>query len=193
MSSDERRQQIVEESARVFDAYGYEVATMQDIADKIGIAKPTLYHYFRSKDEILLAIHEDFIELLLERLADAQEQADGPEQIIEGVMRDVLSLMDTHHGHVRVFFEHHRELPAESRVGMKDRRDQYEAAIEDQFRLAMEAGTMRTLNPRLATLGLFGMCNWAYQWYRAGGSLSAEEIASTFWDYLYNGLKTSPR
>jgi AcrR family transcriptional regulator len=190
MTSDERHQQIVDASARLFQISGYEAVTMQDIADKIGIAKPTLYHYFRSKDEILLAIHEDFIEILLERLAERVEDTHGPEQIIEGVMHDVLSLMDTHLGHVRVFFEHHRELPEESRSEMRRRRDEYELAVEEQFRLAMDAGTMRVASPRLATLAVFGMCNWAYQWYRSGGALSSDDIASNFWDFLYNGLKS---
>jgi hypothetical protein len=41
---------------------------------------------------------------------------------------------------------------------------------------------------RLATLAVFGMCNWAYQWYRPGGALSPDALADFFFDLLFNGL-----
>src|SRR6516165_1267228 len=63
----DRKHEIVTAAASVFDRDGYGSTSMDDIARTVGIAKPTLYHYFSSKDEILTSIHEEFIDLLLDR------------------------------------------------------------------------------------------------------------------------------
>jgi len=54
--ADNRRRQIIELAADLFDRNGYARVTMEQIALAAGIAKPTLYHYFRAKDEILRGI-----------------------------------------------------------------------------------------------------------------------------------------
>ena len=41
----------------------------------------------------------------------------------------------------------------------------------------------------LTTLAVFGMCNWAYQWYRSNGRLSSRVVAEFFFDLLVNGLR----
>ena len=45
------------------------------------------------------------------------------------------------------------------------------------------------VDPRLTTLAVLGMCNWAYQWYRPDGPLESGEIAAFFFDLLLNGLR----
>src|SRR5262245_37862088 len=99
-SAQEKRALIVESASRLFDEVGYYPTTMDDIAQAVGLAKPTLYHYFKSKDAILLAIHEDFISLLLGRQAEREstDPRDVSSHLYE-VMLDILELMRTHRGH----------------------------------------------------------------------------------------------
>lgn len=188
MTPDERRRLVVATAAELFDDAGYTHVTMGDIAKSVGIAKPTLYHYFTSKDEILLAVHEEFIDLLISRHGARQRRGAPPEVLLLEVMADVLELMQTHRGHVRVFFEHHRELPEAARAALRDRRDQYERSVQELFVVAQQAGVFTELDPRLATLATFGMCNWAYQWYRAGGRYTPREVAEQFWRILLGGV-----
>lgn len=188
MSPAERRQQIVTLAAELFDEGGYTSTTMDDIARGVGVAKPTLYHYFPSKDEILHAIHEEFIDLLIHRHEQRAATGLGPEQLLLEVMADILELMETHRGHVRVFFEHHRELPASEREAIKVKRDKYEQFVEDVITEGIREGAFRETDPHLATLAAFGMCNWAYQWYRAGAPLRSREVAYQFWNYLVYGI-----
>jgi TetR/AcrR family transcriptional regulator, cholesterol catabolism regulator len=190
MSPAERRQQIVTLAAGLFDESGYSSTTMDDIAHKVGVAKPTLYHYFPSKDDILHAIHEEFIDLLISRHQSRTGAGLRPEQLLLEVMADILELMETHRGHVRVFFEHHRELPAEARGPIRVKRGQYEKIVEDLIDEGIAIGVFRETDRHLATLATFGMCNWAYQWYRPGGELRSREVAYQFWNYLIYGLGT---
>jgi AcrR family transcriptional regulator len=180
MSPAERRQQIISLAAGLFDQSGYSSTTMDDIAREVGVAKPTLYHYFPSKDDILHAIHEEFIDLLIGRHEARAGTGLRPEQLLLEAMADILELMETHRGHVRVFFEHHRELPAEARGPIRIKRDRYEKIVEDLIGEGMEMGVLRQTDPHLATLATFGMCNWAYQWYRPKGPQTIGQISEYF-------------
>lgn len=189
MSAGERRQQIVTAAAQLFDQAGYADTTMNDIAQTVGVAKPTLYYYFQSKDEILHLIHDEFIDLLILRHEQRLGAGLRPEQLLLEVMADVLELMETHRGHVRVFFEHYRELAADAQEPIRRKRDHYESMVRDLFRQGIRIGVFRDTDPRLATLAMFGMCNWAYQWYHPGGELSSREIAYQFWSHLMDGVR----
>jgi TetR/AcrR family transcriptional regulator, cholesterol catabolism regulator len=187
MSADERRQQIVDTAAKLFDSDGFERTSMDKIASEVGIAKPTLYHYFTSKNEILFDIHGVFIDLLLARQAARVDTGVSAAEQLREVMADILELMETHRGHVRVFFENHRELPADKRETIRFKRDQYQQAVETILATGVQAGEFRALDVRLTSLHVFGACNWAYQWYR-GGKLSTREIADQYWDHLIHGI-----
>jgi AcrR family transcriptional regulator len=188
MSPEERRGQVVSAAAELFDSSGYTHVTMGDIARIVGIAKPTLYHYFDSKDDILLAIHEEFIELLISRHIARQVDELPPEILLLEAMVDILELMETHRGHVRVFFEHHRDLPTEARDAIRAKRDHYEQVVEALFDDAAALGSFVLGDSRLSALAMFGMCNWAYQWYRPGGALTPRQVAENFWRLLVCGV-----
>jgi AcrR family transcriptional regulator len=184
----DRKHEIVTAAASVFDRDGYGSTSMDDIARTVGIAKPTLYHYFSSKDEILTSIHEEFIDLLLDRHDRRVSSAVPVQEMLLESMVDILELMETHRGHVRVFFENHRELPAQSRDSIRRKRDRYENAVADAIAANVAAGSFRAVDAHLAALAVFGMCNWAYQWYRPSGPYRPREIAVQFWDMLLRGL-----
>ena len=185
---DDRRREIARTAAELFDSAGYPRTTMEDIAKAVGVGKSTLYHYFSSKDEILFWIHEEFIDHLIGRHEKRLEAQLTPGVLLLEVMADILELMQTHRGHVRVFFEHHRELPSERRDSILVKRRHYEAMVEDIFVNGMKSGEFRDTDPKLISLAMFGMCNWAYQWYRAQGSLRTRDIAYLFWGYLVHGV-----
>lgn len=186
----DKRQEIVATAAALFETEGYATTSMASIARAMGLAKPTLYHYFSSKDDILFAIHDEFIDLLIQRRDQRASTELGPEDELREVFGDVFELMDSHRGHVRVFFEHYRELPEEQQLVIRAKRDDYESWVERTVQDGNDQGSFRQVDPRLVTLALFGMSNWAYQWYRSGGPLTARQIAVHFWDYLIRGIGT---
>jgi AcrR family transcriptional regulator len=191
-SPQRKREEVVREAAALFDQRGYHATSMEEIADAVGLRKPTLYHYFRSKDEILHGIHEQFIDLLIARQERRAQTTMPPPQLLLEVMGDILELMETHRGHVRVFFEHRRELPEDEQAAIAAKRNAYERAVSETIERGVEQGDFRPVDVRLATLALFGVCNWAYQWYSAEGPLRSREVAYVFWDLLLNGLSSAP-
>jgi AcrR family transcriptional regulator len=74
--SEERRNQILDAAALVFARSGFSKARMDDIAAEAGLSKGTLYWYFNSKDEIILAMMDRLFERELADL-EALQHADG--------------------------------------------------------------------------------------------------------------------
>lgn len=184
-----KRRQLVARAAALFNEVGYHAASVEDLASACGIRKATLYHYFRSKDEILYWIHDEFIDLLINRQqARASLNLSSSQALLE-VMADILDLMRTHRGYVRVFFEHHRELAEQESAAIKEKRDAYEKSVRSIIEAGIARGEFREVDPRMATLALAGMCNWAYQWYDPEGPLSSREVAHIFWRILIGGIE----
>ena len=165
---------------------------MERIAQEVGLKKPSLYHYVAGKDEILYFIHEEFIDLLLRRQYSRQRRHISPEIALSTALQDVIELMETHRGHVRVFFEHHRELPPERLLAIEAKRSQYFHEIEKLLRNGMETGAFARMDVRLTTLGFFGICNWAYKWYSSDGPLRFQEVAYHLWQFAWRGLEPRP-
>lgn len=190
-AADARRAEVITLAAGLFDRDGYASVSMEQIAAAAGIAKPTLYHYFRAKDEILRGIHETFIDLLLGRQDERERLGLAPADLLLGAMTDIFGLMETHRGHVRVFFEHHRELPDGARTGIRVKRDRYEQLIRGAVTDGIRTGVFRDVDPDTATLAIFGVCNWAYQWWRPGGRADPAHTAQKMWDLIIRGLASS--
>jgi AcrR family transcriptional regulator len=187
-SADARRRQVVTSAASLFDQAGYHTTNMTEVARAVGLEKPTLYHYFSGKDEILFWIHEEFIDLLIAKAEARQAEQLTATEELRGMMRDVVALMETHRGHVRVFFEHQRELNGGARETIRGKRDYYEHMVESVIDRGMREGDFRQIDHHLVTLAIFGVCNWAYQWYRSGGEHTTDELADFFHDLVLNGL-----
>lgn len=187
-AAETRRRQAVTRAAELFDRDGYHAINVEQLARAIGLSKAALYHYFSSKEEILFWIHEEFIDLLLQKAELAPADL-SPAERLERVMGDILDLMRTHRGHVRVFFEHYRELSRENQDVIRTKRDRYREIVEGLVQEGIDAGDFRPVDPRLVTLAIFGMCNWAYQWYRIDGLLAPREIGAFFAGLLFDGFR----
>jgi AcrR family transcriptional regulator len=73
----ERKSEIVKAARRLFQAKGYDKATIQDVMNHLGIAKGTIYHYFKSKDDLLEAIIDDIVDEDIERKRTMMKEMKG--------------------------------------------------------------------------------------------------------------------
>lgn len=72
----ERRSEIINIARDLF-LKGYNKTTMQDFMEHLGIAKGTIYHYFKSKEELLEAVIEDIIREHLKKMETVIQETDG--------------------------------------------------------------------------------------------------------------------
>ncbi len=188
---DRRRRDIAKAAAKVFYKKGYLTTNVDQIAAAAGLRKPSLYHYFKSKSDILFAIHEEFVDVLLEKQQARAGAALTVRESLTEDMADALGLLDTHHGHHRVFYENFDELSRTQRNTILAKNRNYYAAIEDKIERGIADGELRDLPPRMIALAMFGACNWAYQWYHPRGAMTTREIAEMFASIFFDGISLS--
>src|SRR5713101_7114622 len=124
-----KRSQVVAKAAELFDAVGYHNTGVADIAAAAGISKPTLYHYFASKDEILFWIHEEYMDELIARQDKRTGISISPSACLLELMADMLEMTETRPG-VRVFHEHLRELREDQQQLVREKRERYQSMVE---------------------------------------------------------------
>jgi AcrR family transcriptional regulator len=75
-----RKEQILRTATDIFSRFGIKKSTMDEIAQKIRMGKSTLYHYFKNKEEIFLAVVKKEEETLKKRLIEAVQNATTPQE-----------------------------------------------------------------------------------------------------------------
>ena len=181
---DEKLELVLTSGARVISREGYGQATIRQVAGEAGISLAGLYHYVSSKEELLFKIQLHTFEAILEQLA---RKLDGVEDPLE-------RLRVTVRNHLEHFLSRMDELKVCARELESLSGDYYEkvrALRQDYLRVVLEivesisklSGNSK-IQPRLATLYLFGMLNWIYMWYpeqeNTPGEMLADQLVALF-------------
>ncbi len=191
-AAEQRIRQIVQGAARLFDEVGYHATNMEMVAEAAQLRKPTLYHYIKSKEEILLRIHQTLIDDFAATHRVRAEQGCSREAQLLGIVTDILRAISANRGYVRAFFEHYRELDPAMRGQISAKRQAYFKCVTDLLADGVAAGAYHTDDVRLSALFLLGQVNWVYQWYVPGVSPAPEVIAHQVLDNFLHGLATRP-
>lgn len=162
---DEKRLEIIRHCADLFDKVGYHGMTMQMLADEAGLGKPTLYHYFGSKADILFEMHQMHIDSMIGGLEVGPEKVADPSDALMRACTSTLREIAEHPGYVRAFMEHYGDLEGDHRTQIRKRRQEYFDRICGVIQRGMSSKKFRKADPMIATLAFLGMCNWAYKWY----------------------------
>jgi AcrR family transcriptional regulator len=185
----ERRQlEVVDVAARLFAERGYHATSVSDLVQATGLASGGLYHYIGSKEQLLLRICDRLMDPLLE---EAQAIERGPEPAVERLrllVRTWMSHVERHRDHMLVFAQERRVLEADERwQQVRRKRKRFERILDGLLRAAESEDSLVLPDRQVALLGLLGMVNYAPQWFRPNGRLSAEQIADR-WCELLLGL-----
>lgn len=183
-----RKREISESAAALFVAEGVATVSMDDIAREVGLAKATVYHYFRTKDEILYSIHEYGFKTIEEAAAERKDAGQSPMEQLRGVFQDGFGVVHNNPGYSRVVFEHLRHLAPAMRRKVRNNQQRYESMIREILDEGVADGSFEIDDTRLATLAFFGMVNWSHQWYSPGGQQSYTEIADYFYRLFVRGI-----
>jgi AcrR family transcriptional regulator len=183
-----RRQAIVDTSAHVFAQHGYHATGLTELCAANGLGKGALYHYIRSKEELLAAIHDRVMDEVMAG-ADRVAATDGaPSEQLAMLGDELLDVIHRYPDHVWVFLHEFPALTGERAEHFRVRRRAYERRIEDVLKAGIKAGEFRAVDARLTALAWLGMHNYTYLWLKPGGKLSARDVAKPFADLFVHGI-----
>lgn len=188
---DVRRRQILREAGALFGEVGYQNASMEQIAARIGLTKAALYYYFSDKSEILMRCFALGRQVVDEALEYAMAlDANGLERIATFVQRYVLGIT-SELGACAMTLEV-RSAPPEELPRLLGNMRKLDRQLRDFVAAGIEDGSCSTVDPALAVNWVMGAMALIPRWYRSGHRLSAEDIADEYANYTRRMLAAAP-
>jgi len=174
-------------AAQVFNERGFAASTLDEVAERLKITKPTLYYYVKSKDEILYECVRMGLTMLQEAIQTAGASGGSALDKLVVAMRKYAEIVTMDFGMclIRVGED---PLPLESQRKLR----RIKAAIDREFRELIRQGigegSINNCDPKITAFALAGALSWIGRWYRPDGDLSPPQIAEHFIALLVNGL-----
>jgi len=188
--SKQKLREICRIAARVFYEKGYDGASMQDIAQAVGLTKAGLYHHVGSKDRLLFEIMNYGMDILDETvLQKVKDLTDPREKLRQTIVGHIDLIVRARDQEITVILHENRSLKGALRKRINARKRQYIEYLEGLIaRVQEETGAKVPQSPRLAAFALLGMINWLYQWFDPQGPIKQPQLSEAFVDFFFRGL-----
>ncbi len=178
-------EKILAVSAHLISSKGYEGVSLQEIADKVGLHKSSLFHYVKSKEELLVRIFEKFSSELFKNLeAINLDPSLEPEEKLKKAIDNHLSLMVKYFDDANIFINQLRSLPKKKQAIFVEERRRYEKDFEKILVDMKKKGYFYKLDIKIVRLGLFGMLNWVLRWFKRDGRLTMKKVSHIFYKLI---------
>ena len=188
---EERWSELIEVATDVFYAKGYDAASLQDIADRLGMLKGSLYYYIQSKEDLLYDVIKTVHE---EGLANIESLAAGEGNALERLRNVIVGHIDHECRNMTktaVFLHELQALSPERQAEIIGDEHAYRRVFVALIEAGQQDGLIRAeVNPKLAALSILGSVNWVYRWFRPGGEFTARQIGEQFADLALRGIAT---
>lgn len=182
------REDILEAAAQVFRQKGFHGASMNDIAEAVNLQKASLYHHVSSKQEILLALLDQALVLLLEKISPLASQSLPADKKLRQMIRTYLQILSDNMDLSAVLLFEHRSLERKQHARHVPNRDKFEALWREAILEGVQTKLFKCDDAALAARALLGIMNWTITWYHPNGELTIEQIADQYSNLLMNGL-----
>ena len=184
------KDQILDAAAQIFRIKGYHATSMQDIAGAVNLQKASLYHHVSSKQEILLELLDQALELLTgEIIVIARGEAVPADEKLLQMTKAYLGALTDYVDLASVLLMEHRSLDPNLHARHVPNRDRFEALWREVIDEGMASGVFSCVETGLAARSLLGAMNWVITWYNPKGELSIDKIAEQTASVFLNGLR----
>ncbi|MFF0147894.1 TetR family transcriptional regulator [Amycolatopsis sulphurea] len=181
--------ELYEHATRLFAERGFAGTSLQDIADALGITRPALYHYVKSKDELLAKLVTEVTSGPLDELNALAAQHADPVDTLRRIVAVLVGRRATQPERFRLLIRSEAELPAELTEAYDTDRRAVLKTIAGVIDDGVRAGSFRPVDARVAALGVLGMCNWVAWWFHPGGRDTAEGVTEQLADMAVGALQ----
>jgi AcrR family transcriptional regulator len=186
-----REEQVRAVALRLFKEKGYHATSMRDIAEEVGINKGSLYSYIRSKEDLLIPVFERAMGVLLAQIEEvAADSTLTPTSRLRRAIQAHVNAVANNLDVLTVYLSEWRQLAAESLSKERTQRERYAELFLAILQDGVTSGEFRAMDTRIVMLGMIGMCNYLFRWYRPDGRLEPHQIADELIEMVMQGVRT---
>lgn len=186
-----KRDAVLHVAAQMFNERGFHATSLDDIAARLNVTKPTLYYYVKNKDAILLACVKKGLDMTLEGI-DASRAAGGNTiDQLRACMRTYAEVVTQPFGMclIRVGDE---EVPEPSRTELRRLKSEIDHAFRRLVEQGVQEGVLAPCDPKMAAFVIAGGLSWIGRWYQPQGAYSADQIIEQCTQLLLQGVLARP-
>lgn len=177
---------LLDAAAAMFRERGYDGVSLNEVAERLNISKPTVYHYVQSKDDLLIQIKLRAQKDILKDMRAIVGAPGTAREKLRAIMISYAMLMSSDYGACMLIVNWKNiDSQAEVDVGTEAGNKLIYALLDE----GIEDGSLRYEDRTVAFYTLFGSLNWISFWFRAGARLSAQDMAELQVDLLLNGIR----
>jgi len=193
-----RKEQILRTATDIFSRFGIKKSTMDEIAQKIRMGKSTLYHYFKNKEEIFLAVVKKEEETLKKRLTEAVQNAMTPQEQFRNYAKERMKCLNELSNYYATLTDAYLDIYSFSGDVRKDFEDFELTTLQKIFQEGKNAGIFDIPNSHLVARMVFVVFKgFEYLYFQKEITSDTEkEIArqiereiDNFIDMFYRGLE----
>ena len=187
----EKRQLILDRSAKLFARQGFHKTSIADIARACNSpSKAWIYHYFESKEAVLHAQLVDFITMITARARKAIEPHTDPRAQFRAFIGECLRIFDEYRVNYAILSGNIPSLSEAQQASIRALERDYAYVLRDIIVLINPRVSERRYEAMSLTMIVFGAVNWTYTWFDEKGKLSLEQLADVMTGTLLDGIES---
>ncbi|OUS91324.1 hypothetical protein CA951_33240 [Rhodococcus sp. NCIMB 12038] len=169
----------MEAAVRIFYEKGYSGASLQDVANEVGVLKGSLYYYFDSKEDLLLRIMKEShiqSELIFDRVsAKGLDPLDELDELLQELMQWYLDNVER----VAIYFNEGRRLTGERLEEVEAAGRRFEQHLYNLLKRAQKSGAIEDVDLRLSIRFILGSLNSVPTWHKPSSQRRLSDKAIT--------------
>lgn len=168
---------LLAKAAKLFREKGYERTTVRDLASAVGIQSGSIFHHFKSKEEILMAVMREVIIYNTNRMQQLLEEAVTPRDKVLALIFCELEAINGMTGNaMSVLVYEWRSLKPDNQAEILKLRDRYEQLWLNALSEAKSAGQVEA-DVFVLRRFLTGALSWTTTWFDPKGDMSLKALA----------------
>ncbi|GAP38717.1 TetR/AcrR family transcriptional regulator [Piscinibacter sakaiensis] len=186
-----KRDAVLRTAAQLFNEKGYAASTLEEVAERLGVSKPTVYYYVDSKDAILYECVKTGLEMLQQAVREVDAAGGSAYQKLLAAMHAYVDIVTQDFG-MCVIRVGEDPLPPAARQKLRRMKAGLDHEFRELIRQGIAEGSIADCDPKLAAFTLAGALSWIGRWYDPGGALDPAGIAAACIGVLTRGLAAPP-
>lgn len=182
---EQKREAVIEAAAMAFSQNGYHRTSLDLIAERLGVTKPTLYYYARNKEDLLDLVIARALEMIL-ALPPGHDSVPGLDQL-KHLMRQYAEVIGNDFGRCLAAVNEY-DLSAEAFERSQKGKRQIDQRIRSLILKGQADGSIGPCDPKYMAFMLAGAVNWIGRWHRKDGEMTAGSIGELFANQIAVGL-----
>lgn len=185
------RETIHVAATELFAQRGYHATSMRAIAAAAEIQPAAIYHWYPSKEAILIRLQDDFMERLTEKVVAAMARQDRPAMRLAAAVREHVVFHGLHRREAFVTDSEIRALTDSPRRALIAKRDDYQATFSEMIRDGIRDGSLHATDAHVATYAILLQCTGVALWFDPDGPLKLEQVAELHIELVLGSLQAS--